>query len=69
MAPWDQLSTKNRNMVHSKNEMLFGAMRKCRIWIPLEIFLLLDLKILKIEPEMAELAQSSAQILGTSSVR
>ena len=45
-------------MVHSKNEMLLGAMHKCRIWIPLEILLLLDLKISKIEPEMAELALS-----------
>ena len=57
MAPWDHLSTKDRNMeLQPKNEMLFGTMRKCRIWIPLEILLLLDQKISKIEPEMAELA-------------
>ena len=56
MAPWDQLSTNYRNMVHSKSEMLFESMRKCRIQIPLEILLLLDQKILKIEPEMAEQA-------------
>ena len=56
MAPWDQLSTKDRNMVHSKNEMLLESMCKCRIRIPLEILSFVDLKILKIGLEMAELA-------------
>ena len=42
-------------MVHSKSEILFESMCKCRIRIPLETLLLLDQKILKIEPEMAEL--------------
>ena len=41
--------------LQSKSEMLFESMRECRIWIPLEILLILDQKILKIEPEMAEL--------------
>ena len=58
MAPWDQLSTKDRNMVHSKSETLFESMCKCRIRIPLKILLLLDQKISKIEPETAELALS-----------
>ena len=31
-------------------------MRESHIWIPLEILLILDQNILKIEPEMAELA-------------
>ena len=66
-------------MVHSKSETLFESMCKCRIRIPLKILLLLDQKILKIEPEMAELALSlsrvsrfslwSGQILSTSFVR
>ena len=42
--------------LHLKSEMLFESIRKCRIRIPLEILLILDQKILKIEPEMAELA-------------
>ena len=42
-------------MVQSQSEMLFESMCKCRIQIPLEILLLLDQKILKIEPEVAEL--------------
>ena len=45
-------------MVQSQSEMLFESMCKCRIQIPLEILLLLDQKILKIDPEMAELAFS-----------
>ena len=56
MAPWDQLSTKDISMVHSKNEMSFESMRKRRIWIPLEILSFVDPKILKIGLEMAELA-------------
>ena len=56
MAPWDQLSSKDRNMVFPKIEMLFQSMRKFRIRIPFEILLFLDQKISKIEPEMAELA-------------
>ena len=36
--------------------MLFESMRKCRIRIALEILVILDQKISKIEPEMAELA-------------
>ena len=36
--------------------MLFKTMRECCIRIPLEILLILDQKISKIEPEMAELA-------------
>ena len=64
MAPWDQLSTKDRNMVHSKIEMLFELMCKCRIRIPLKILLLLDQKILKIEPEMAELAIPKSVLFG-----
>ena len=43
-------------MVHSKIEMLFESMCKCPIRIPLKILLVLDQLILKIEPEMAELA-------------
>ena len=39
--------------------MLLESMRKCRIRIPLEILLILDQKISKIEPEMAELALST----------
>ena len=41
---------------HSKSEMLFELMGKCRIQIPLGILLILDQKISKIEPETAELA-------------
>ena len=40
--------------LQSKNDMLFWAMRKCRIWIRHEILSFVDLKISKIEPEMAE---------------
>ena len=48
---------KDGNMeLQSQSEMLIESMRKCRIWIPLEILLILDQKILKIEPETAELA-------------
>ena len=36
--------------------MLFESIRNCHIWIPLEILSFVDLKISKIEPEMAELA-------------
>ena len=36
--------------------MLFESIRKCHIRIPFEILLILDQKISKIEPEMAELA-------------
>ena len=43
-------------MVHSKSEILFESMCKCHIRIPLEILSFVDLKILKIEPEMAEQA-------------
>ena len=56
MAPWDQLSTKDRSMVHSKSEMLFELLCKRDIWIPLQILSFIDLKILKIGLEMAELA-------------
>ena len=42
--------------LHSKSELLFESMRKCCIRIPLEILLILDPKISKIEPEMAQLA-------------
>ena len=42
--------------LHPKSEMLFESMRKCRIRIPFEILMILDQKISKIEPEMAELA-------------
>ena len=43
-------------MVHSKSEILFESMCKCHIRIPLEILSFVDLKILKIEQEMAEQA-------------
>ena len=57
MAPCDTLLTKDRNIdLRSKSEMLFESMRKCHIPIPLEILLILDQKISKFEPEMAELA-------------
>ena len=57
MAPWDKLSTKDRNMeLQSKRIMLFESKRKCRIWVALEFLSLVDLKILKIGLEMAELA-------------
>ena len=47
----------NYNMeLQSKTEMLFESMYKCRIRIPLEILRSVDLKILKIGLEMAELA-------------
>ena len=36
--------------------MLFESMRNCRIRIPLEILLILEQKISKFEPEMAEIA-------------
>ena len=56
MAPRDQLSSKDRKMEQSKRKMLFESKRTCRIWIPLEILSFVDLKILKIGLEMAELA-------------
>ena len=44
--------------LQSKNEMLFESMWKCHICVPLEIVSFVDLKILKIGLEMAELAIS-----------
>ena len=41
--------------LHPQSEMLFESIRKCRIRIPFEILLIVDQKISKIEPEMAEL--------------
>ena len=57
IAPWDQFSTKDRNVeFQSKIKMLFESMHKCSIWFPLEILSFIDLKILKIGLEMTELA-------------
>ena len=55
MAPWDQLS-RIEIWLHSKSEMLFESMCKGHARIPLEILSAVDLKMSKIEPEMAVLA-------------
>ena len=44
----------------SESKMLFESMRKCHIWIPLEILSFVDLKILKIGQEMAKLVISQS---------